>query len=91
MESGPDKHPDTVSHNAIGFDYKPPVLAVLHHSQYAVVARLGHGVVLKYPRYAWWDHPDAEKTQRPFREAKTSFHVEEEILKVLGDHPRIVK
>ena len=66
-------------------------MEVIHHSKNAIVARLERGIVLKYPRYAWWDYPDAENEHPAVRETKTSFKVEEAILKALGDHPRIVK
>ncbi|GAB0138420.1 hypothetical protein EsDP_00006655 [Epichloe bromicola] len=80
------------SRNAIGMEYEPPqVIAIIHHSTNAIVGRLEGNIVLKYPRYAWWDFPDAEQKHRAVQEAKTSFLIEGEILKVLGDHPRIVK
>ncbi|KAG5808352.1 hypothetical protein H9Q74_006366 [Fusarium xylarioides] len=84
-------HDVHTSHNAIGMDYRPPVVAIIHHSTNAIVGRLEDNIVLKYPRYAWWDFPDAKQKYRAVQDAKASFFVEGEILKVLGDHPRIVK
>jgi hypothetical protein len=72
-------------------DYRPPVVAIIHHSTNAIVGRPEDNIVLKYPRYAWWDFPDAEQKYRAVQDAKASLFVEGEILKVLGDHPRIVK
>lgn len=68
-------------------DYKPHVQKVLHHSRNAVVARLECGVVLKYSRYAWWEHPESGVV----KEAKHAFEVEATILKALGRHPRIIE
>lgn len=68
-------------------DYEPRVQEILHHSSNAVVARLGRGIVLKYSRYAWWEHPDSEDAKA----AKRVFEVEPGILRVLGEHPRIVQ
>ncbi|KAG7427706.1 putative serine/threonine-protein kinase [Fusarium oxysporum f. sp. raphani] len=80
------------SRNAIGMDYQPQeVVAIIHHSTNAIIGRLGDNIVLKYPRYAWWDFPDAEQKHRAVRDAKASFLIEGEVLKLLGDHPRIVK
>ncbi|EXK80485.1 hypothetical protein FOQG_15027 [Fusarium oxysporum f. sp. raphani 54005] len=73
-------------------DYQPQeVVAIIHHSTNAIIGRLGDNIVLKYPRYAWWDFPDAEQKHRAVRDAKASFLIEGEVLKLLGDHPRIVK
>ncbi|KAJ0127837.1 Uncharacterized protein HZ326_29062 [Fusarium oxysporum f. sp. albedinis] len=78
--------------NAIGMDYQPQeVVAIIHHSTNAIIGRLGDNIVLKYPRYAWWDFPDAEQKHRAVWDAKASFPIEGEVLKLLGDHPRIVK
>jgi hypothetical protein len=73
-------------------DYQPQeVVAIVHHSTNAIIGRLGDNIVLKYPRYAWWDFPDAEQKHRAVRDAKASFLIEGEVLKLLGDHPHIVK
>ncbi|PNY25167.1 Uncharacterized protein TCAP_04890 [Tolypocladium capitatum] len=72
-------------------DYRPHVVEVIHHSKNAIVARLERGIVLKYPRYAWLDYPNAENEYLAVRETKTSFNVEEAVLNAFGDHPRIVK
>ncbi|RSL89861.1 hypothetical protein CEP52_014755 [Fusarium oligoseptatum] len=83
--------PDTpTSYNSIGMDYRPQVKEILHHSQNAVVARVDGDVVLKHSRYAWWDYPGSE-SMLAVQDAKNSFQVEGEILKVLGEHPRITK
>ncbi|KAF9773911.1 hypothetical protein IL306_008184, partial [Fusarium sp. DS 682] len=80
------------SRNAIGMDYQPQeVVAIIHHSTNAIIGSLGDNVVLKYPRYAWWDFPDAEQKYSAVRDAKASFFIEGKILELLGSHPRIVK
>lgn len=86
-QSSPPREPDRLSFNIRGMDYKPHVQKVLHHSKNAIIARLEHGVVLKYSRYAWWEHPESEAV----KEVKLAFEVEVEILRVLGDHSRIVQ
>ncbi|GKU08304.1 protein kinase protein [Fusarium langsethiae] len=73
-------------------DYQPQeVVAIIHHSTNAIIGKLGDNIVLKYPRYAWWDFPDAEQKHPAVQNAKASFLIEAEILELLGNHPRIVE
>lgn len=69
--------------------YNPIVEEVLGSGSTSIVGRLGPGVVLKYPRFSWWDSPAIE-THHIVQDIKRSFEVEEQILKILGPHPNLI-
>lgn len=77
------KVPDRSSFNIKGWDYKPAVQQVLHHSKNAVIARLKPGVVLKRSRFDWWNHPECMSSDQ-VRDARHAFTVELAILHHLG-------
>lgn len=70
--------------------YSPTVEEVLNYGSTSVIGRLKPGVVLKSPRYSWWSSPAAEAYDS-VKHIRHSFSVEEQILGVLGEHPRIIK
>ncbi|PGH32228.1 serine/threonine protein kinase [[Emmonsia] crescens] len=70
--------------------YDPLVKDVLEHGSTSIITRIKPGVVLKSPRYSWWHSPTAE-SHDSVKHVKHSFNVEEQILGILGDHPRIIK
>ncbi|KAK2752496.1 hypothetical protein FQN54_008089 [Arachnomyces sp. PD_36] len=70
--------------------YDPPVKEVLNHGSTSVITRIKPGIVLKSPRYSWWHSPTAE-SHDSVKHIKHSFSVEEQILGILGEHPRIIK
>ncbi|KAL4876691.1 kinase-like domain-containing protein [Aspergillus karnatakaensis] len=69
--------------------YNPP-LEIINSGSTALIGRIKPGVVLKFPRYSWWHSPTAS-SHSFVRDIKHSFLVEEQILRILGDHPRIVR
>jgi hypothetical protein len=70
--------------------YSPNVEKVLTYGSTSIIGRLKPGVVLKSPRYSWWSSPAAE-AHDSVKHIRHSFCVEERILRILGDHPRIIK
>jgi len=69
-------------------EYNPSLDTILGRGSTSVIVRLRPHVVLKYPRYQWWNQQDG---QEKFVDGiKHSFKVEEEILGILGRHPRII-
>jgi hypothetical protein len=70
--------------------YDPLVKEVLDHGSTSIITRIKPGIVLKSPRYSWWHSPTAE-SHDSVRHIKHSFNVEEQILEILSDHPRIIK
>ncbi|QSS70927.1 hypothetical protein I7I50_01585 [Histoplasma capsulatum G186AR] len=70
--------------------YEPHFKEVLDHGSTSIITRIKPGVVLKSPRYSWWHSPTAE-SHDSVKHIKHSFNVEEQILGILGDHPRIIK
>lgn len=70
--------------------YSPTVEKVLNYGSTSVIGRLKAGVVLKSPRYSWWSSPAAEAYDS-VKHIRHSFSVEEQILGILGEHPRIIK
>nr|KMM68416.1 hypothetical protein CPAG_04743 [Coccidioides posadasii RMSCC 3488] len=70
--------------------YDPLVKEVVDHGSTSIITRIKPGVVLKSPRYSWWHSPSAE-SHDSVRHIKHSFNVEEQILGILGDHPRIIQ
>ncbi|KAK0707156.1 kinase-like domain-containing protein [Apiosordaria backusii] len=81
---------DRSSFNIKGWDYRPAVQQVLHHSKSAVIARLKPGVVLKHSRYDWWNHPESMSSEQ-VKDARHAFTVELAILRHLGEHPRTIQ
>ncbi|EEH02619.1 conserved hypothetical protein [Histoplasma capsulatum G186AR] len=69
--------------------YEPHFKEVLDHGSTSIITRIKPGVVLKSPRYSWWHSPTAE-SHDSVKHIKHSFNVEEQILGILGDHPRII-
>ncbi|KAL4865527.1 hypothetical protein BDV12DRAFT_188113 [Aspergillus spectabilis] len=69
--------------------YEPP-LEIINNGSTSLIGRLKPGVVLKFPRYSWW-HSETAESHTFVRDIKHSFCVEEQILRILGDHPRIVR
>ncbi|EER39181.1 conserved hypothetical protein [Histoplasma capsulatum H143] len=70
--------------------YDPHLKEVLDHGSTSIITRIKPGVVLKSPRYSWWHSPTSE-SHDSVKHIKHSFNVEEQILGILGDHPRIIK
>ncbi|OAX83499.1 hypothetical protein ACJ72_02133 [Emergomyces africanus] len=70
--------------------YDPHLKEVLDHDSTSIITRIRPGIVLKSPRYSWWHSPTAE-SHDSVKHIKHSFNVEEQILGILGDHPRIIK
>lgn len=70
-------------------EYNPCLDTILGRGSTSVIVRLRPHVVLKYPRYRWWDQQDGE--DKFVDSIKRSFQVEEEIFGILGSHPRIIR
>jgi hypothetical protein len=70
--------------------YRPTVDKILNCGSTSIIGRLKPGVVLKSPRYSWWSCPAVE-AHNSVKDIKHSFNVEEQILRILGEHPRIIK
>ncbi|KKK12874.1 hypothetical protein AOCH_004971 [Aspergillus ochraceoroseus] len=68
---------------------EPPPGELLSNGSTAFVTRIKYGLVLKTPRYSWW-HLSAEPTRDLVKDIKKSFEVEEQILQILGPHPRVI-
>jgi hypothetical protein len=70
--------------------YRPNVDKILNCGSTSIIGRLKPGVVLKSPRYSWWSCPAVE-VHNSVKDIKHSFNVEEQILRILGEHLRIIK
>jgi hypothetical protein len=71
--------------------YKPPIGENLNIGSTSLIGRLRLGIVLKSPHYSWWHSPTAAIYDSSVKAMKNSFAVEEQILSILGEHPRIIK
>jgi hypothetical protein len=70
--------------------YDLPLKEIVNQGSTSMVARVKPGFVLKSPRYSWW-HSEIAETHNFVRDIKHSFSVEEQILGILGKHPRIIR
>jgi hypothetical protein len=69
--------------------YRPTIDKILNYGSTSIIRRLKPGVVLKSPRYLWWTCP-AMEAHNSIKDIKHSFNVEEQILRILGEYPRII-
>ena len=70
--------------------YEPPLDGILGEGSTCRIARVAPGVIIKYPRFSWWNSKTA--ADKWFvRDIKRSFEVEERLLQILGLHPRIIE
>lgn len=70
--------------------YEPPVGEILGEGSTCHIARVAPGVIIKYPRFSWW-HSKNAADKWFVRDMKRSFEVEEQLLQILGLHPRIIE
>ncbi|KAJ5259551.1 hypothetical protein N7478_012532 [Penicillium angulare] len=70
--------------------YVPNVGEILGQGSTSLVAKIKPGTVIKSPRYSWW-HSGATELHHFVTDVKHSFEVEEQLLNILGTHPRIVR
>lgn len=70
--------------------YDPPVEKVLRYGSTCVIGRLREGVILKSPRCRWWKVSDTVASAY-VKIVKKSFSVEQQILEIVGEHPRIIR
>lgn len=70
--------------------YEPLLGEVLAEGSTSRIARMAPGVVIKYPRFSWW-HSKEPADKWFVQDMKRSFHVEESLLQILGQHPRIIE
>lgn len=77
--------------------YKPTVEEILSSSgSTSIVGRLKAGVVLKSPRFSWWERSTAAEEEGEgvhdiVKHIRRSFVVEEQILEILGPHPNLIR
>ncbi|CZR52088.1 uncharacterized protein PAC_01965 [Phialocephala subalpina] len=71
-------------------EYNPCLDTILGRGSTSIIGRLRPHVVLKYPRFQWWNQQDG-KAHKLADSIRHSFKVEEEILGILGSHPRIIR
>ncbi len=72
--------------------YEPEIVKVLHYGSTSMIGRLRAGIVLKSPRYSWWDlQKTSSDDQAHVARIRHHFSVEQQILEILGEHPRIIK
>ena len=70
--------------------YEPVVGQILGEGSTSRIALVAPGVIIKYPRFSWWDSKKA--ADKWFvQDIKRSFEVEERLLQILGLHPRIIE
>ncbi|CAG7929304.1 unnamed protein product [Penicillium olsonii] len=70
--------------------YEPRCNETLSQGSTSLIVRMKPGVVVKCPRYSWWHSKTADA--HPFvKDIKRSFEVEEQLLDILGAHPRIIR
>jgi len=70
--------------------YHPPVEKVLSCGSTCVIGRLRKGVILKSPRCHRWKASDTVASAY-VQIVKKSFSVEQQILEIIGEHPRITR
>ncbi|CAG8177271.1 unnamed protein product [Penicillium nalgiovense] len=71
--------------------YDPPLLdEILGEGSTSRIARVAPGVIIKCPRFSWW-HSKAAVDKWFVRGMRRSFEVEERLLQILGQHPRIIE
>jgi hypothetical protein len=71
-------------------EYSPNVEEVLGFGSTSIVGRLKPGVVLKSPRFSWWESTNSE-VYDIVKRVKRNFSVEERILQILGPHPNVIR
>ncbi|KAL3470112.1 kinase-like domain-containing protein [Aspergillus californicus] len=75
---------------ADAFLYEPPFTETLSQGSASLIARVSPGVVVKVPRYSWW-HSEAASNHPFVKGIRRNFEVEEQLLDILGIHPRIIR
>ncbi|KAJ5091324.1 hypothetical protein NUU61_006194 [Penicillium alfredii] len=70
--------------------YEPPLGEILSEGSTSCIVNVAIGVVIKCPRSSWW-HSETAADKWFVRDVKRSFEVEEQLLQILGLHPRIIK
>lgn len=70
--------------------YEPPFNEILGEGSTSLIGRVNPGVVIKCPRYSWW-HSEAAENHPFVKDIKRNFEVEEQLLDILGMHPRIIR
>lgn len=70
--------------------YEPALSESLGEGSTCHFARVAPGVIIKYPRFSWWYSENATH-KRFVQDIKKSFEVEEQLLQILGLHPRIIE
>lgn len=70
-------------------EYNPCLDTILGHGLTSVIGRLRPHVILEYPQFPWWNQQDGK--DKFVDGIRHSFKVEEEILGILGSHPRIIR
>ncbi|CAG8318863.1 unnamed protein product [Penicillium nalgiovense] len=71
--------------------YDPPLLdEILGEGSTSRIARVAPGVIIKCPRFSWW-YSKAAVDKWFVRGMRRSFEVEERLLQILGQHPRIIE
>jgi hypothetical protein len=72
--------------------YDPNLDEVLSQGSTSFIARTKPGIVVKYPRFKWWDSKAAlAETHTLVKDIKRNFEVEECLLEIIGSHPRIIR
>lgn len=70
--------------------YEPLSNEPLSQGSTSLITRINPGVVVKCPRFSWWHSETADSN--PFvKDIKRNFEVEEQLLDILGAHPRIIR
>ncbi|CAG8207355.1 unnamed protein product [Penicillium salamii] len=70
--------------------YEPLSNEPLSQGSTSLITRIKPGVVVKCPRFSWWHSETADSN--PFvKDIKRNFEVEEQLLDILGAHPRIIR
>ncbi|TVY13037.1 Serine/threonine-protein kinase HT1, partial [Lachnellula arida] len=75
---------------ALAPEYNPCVATIVGRGSTSIIRRLRFHVVLKCPRLEWWNQQDGTAHESA-NSVRHSFKVEEEILGILGSHPRIIR
>ncbi|WEW59849.1 serine/threonine protein kinase [Emydomyces testavorans] len=70
--------------------YNPPADQILGYGSTSIISRIKPGVVVKSPQFSWWHCPTAA-SHHFVQDIKHSFNVEEQILEILGENPRIIR
>ncbi|KAJ0420583.1 hypothetical protein BJY00DRAFT_313001 [Aspergillus carlsbadensis] len=91
VSDGPNECPsDCVSSKIPELVPYEPSLETLSQGSTSIIKRVKPGIVIKSPHFSWWDSETAS-TSTFVKDIKRSFDVEQQILRILGDHPRIVQ